>query len=98
MPQSMLTGQLKEKPTYRVWCLHSSFVQVVHVYLREWNVPLELEGELLAPVGRLVFGAHQHVVEQEQVTQFSSPVWLKGQLTNTVLFLFKGTDNYYRES
>jgi hypothetical protein len=26
MPQSLLTGQLKEKPTYRVWCLYSSFV------------------------------------------------------------------------
>jgi hypothetical protein len=57
----------------------------VHAYLREWNVPLELKGELLAPVGRLVLGAHQHVVEQEQVTQLSSSVWLKGQLTNTPL-------------
>jgi hypothetical protein len=26
MPQSLLTGQLKEKLTYRVWCLYSSFV------------------------------------------------------------------------
>jgi hypothetical protein len=26
MPQSLLTGQLKEKPTYRVWCLYNSFV------------------------------------------------------------------------
>ncbi len=26
MPQSLLTGQLKEKPTYRVWCLYGSFV------------------------------------------------------------------------
>jgi hypothetical protein len=26
MPQSLLTGQLKEKPTYRVLCLYSSFV------------------------------------------------------------------------
>jgi hypothetical protein len=26
MPQILLTGQLKEKPTYRVWCLYSSFV------------------------------------------------------------------------
>jgi hypothetical protein len=26
MPQSLLTGQLKEKPTYRVWCLYSSSV------------------------------------------------------------------------
>jgi hypothetical protein len=26
MPQSQLTDQLKEKPTYRVWCLYSSFV------------------------------------------------------------------------
>ncbi len=26
MPQSLLTGQLKEKPTYRFWCLYSSFV------------------------------------------------------------------------
>ncbi len=26
MPQSLLTGQLQEKPTYRVWCLYSSFV------------------------------------------------------------------------
>jgi hypothetical protein len=25
-PQSLLTGQLKEKPTYRVRCLYSSFV------------------------------------------------------------------------
>jgi hypothetical protein len=69
----------------------------MHAYLREWNVPLELEGELLAPVGRLVFRAHQHVVEQEQVTQLSSSVWLKGQLTYTAITLFKGTDNCYRE-
>ncbi len=26
MPQILLTGQLKEKPTYRVLCLYSSFV------------------------------------------------------------------------
>ncbi len=26
MPQRLLTGQLKEKPTYRVWCLYRSFV------------------------------------------------------------------------
>jgi hypothetical protein len=26
MPQSLLTGQLKEKPTKRVWCLYSSFI------------------------------------------------------------------------
>jgi hypothetical protein len=26
MPQSLLTGQLKEKPTFMVWCLYSSFV------------------------------------------------------------------------
>jgi hypothetical protein len=25
----LLTGQLKEKPTYRVWCLYSSFVHAV---------------------------------------------------------------------
>ena len=31
MPQILLTGQLKEKPTYRVWCLYSSFVHDVHV-------------------------------------------------------------------
>ncbi len=29
MPQSLLAGQLKEKPTYRVWCLYSSFVHGV---------------------------------------------------------------------
>ncbi len=29
MPQSLLTGQLKEKPTYRVWCLYSSLVHGV---------------------------------------------------------------------
>ncbi len=29
MPQSLLTGQLKEKPTYRVWFLYSSFVHGV---------------------------------------------------------------------
>ncbi len=28
MPQSLLTGQLKEKPTYRVRSLYSSFVHV----------------------------------------------------------------------
>ncbi len=28
MPQILLTGQLIEKPTYRVWCLYSSFVHV----------------------------------------------------------------------
>jgi hypothetical protein len=26
MPQNLLTGQLKEMPTYRVWCFYSSFV------------------------------------------------------------------------
>jgi hypothetical protein len=29
MPQSLLTGQLKEKPTYRVRCLCSSFVHAL---------------------------------------------------------------------
>jgi hypothetical protein len=32
MPQILLTGQLKEKPTYRVLCLYSSFVHGVLVY------------------------------------------------------------------
>jgi hypothetical protein len=31
MPQSLLKGQLKEKPTYRVWCLYSSFVHEIYV-------------------------------------------------------------------
>jgi hypothetical protein len=26
-----VTGQLKEKPTYRVWCLYSSFVHGVNL-------------------------------------------------------------------
>jgi hypothetical protein len=29
MPQSLLTGQLKKKPTYRVWCLYSSIVSAL---------------------------------------------------------------------
>ena len=29
MPQSLLKGQLKEKPTYRVWCLYSLFVHEI---------------------------------------------------------------------
>ncbi len=33
MLQSLLTGQLKEKPTYRVWCLYSSFVHALHTLL-----------------------------------------------------------------
>jgi hypothetical protein len=31
MPQILLTGQLKENPTYRVWCLYSSFVHGVEL-------------------------------------------------------------------
>ncbi len=31
MPQSLLTGQLKEKRTYRVWCLYSSFVHALNI-------------------------------------------------------------------
>ena len=33
MPQSLLTGQLKEKPTLRGWCLYSSFV---HALIYSW--------------------------------------------------------------
>ena len=47
-------------------------------------MPLELEGELLAPVGRLVLGAHQHIVEQEQVTQLPHSLYAgkeRGQLS-----------------
>ncbi len=33
MLQSLLTGQMKEKPTYRVWCLYSSFVHGVSLLL-----------------------------------------------------------------
>jgi hypothetical protein len=33
MPQSLLTGQQKEKPTYRVWCLYSSFVHAFNPFL-----------------------------------------------------------------
>jgi hypothetical protein len=38
MPQILLTGQLKEKPTYRVWCLYSSSVHGVagRAYWRSW--------------------------------------------------------------
>jgi hypothetical protein len=35
MPQSLLTGQLKEKPTYRVWCLYSSFVHAPQEYQKD---------------------------------------------------------------
>jgi hypothetical protein len=34
MPQILLTGQLKEKPTYRVWCLYSSFVHEIQERLQ----------------------------------------------------------------
>ncbi len=36
MPQSLLTGQQKEKPTYRVWCLYSSFVHEVRGLSHQW--------------------------------------------------------------
>jgi hypothetical protein len=43
----MLTGQLKEKPTYRVWCLYSSFVHalttgldLVHRIIKMTTCPL----------------------------------------------------------
>jgi hypothetical protein len=42
-------------------------------------VPLELEGELLAPVGCLVLGTHQHVVEEEEVTQLSHSLYSTNQ-------------------
>jgi hypothetical protein len=32
MPQSLLTGQLKEKPTFRVWCLYSSLVHRANIH------------------------------------------------------------------
>ncbi len=35
MPQSLLSGQLKEKPTYRVRCLYSSFVHGVREFVRK---------------------------------------------------------------
>jgi hypothetical protein len=35
MPQSLLTGQLKEKPTYRVRCLYSSFVHGYELRMRD---------------------------------------------------------------
>ncbi len=41
MPQSLLTGQLKEKLTFRVWCLYSSFVlayQSIFYFLSVWKV------------------------------------------------------------
>jgi hypothetical protein len=34
MPQSPLTVNFKEKPTFRVWCLYSSFVHAVQGVLR----------------------------------------------------------------
>jgi hypothetical protein len=37
MPQSLLTGQLKEKPTYRVRCLYSSFVHATRVPPTSWT-------------------------------------------------------------
>ncbi len=51
MPQILLTGQLKEKPTYRVLCLYSSFVMPVTVGLCQANrkaKPSE-EGHTTAP-------------------------------------------------
>ncbi len=41
MPQSLFTGQLKEKPTYRFWCLYSSFVHDVTTrYTHPWTISL----------------------------------------------------------
>ncbi len=34
MPQGQLTGQFLKKPTFRVWCLYSSFVHG-YQYLRD---------------------------------------------------------------
>jgi hypothetical protein len=43
MPQSLLTGQLKEKPTYRVWCLCSSFIHVASLvhHVMTSNCPVQ---------------------------------------------------------
>ena len=38
-------------------------------YLAERDVPLQLEGELFVLAGRLVLGADEDVVEEEQVAQ-----------------------------
>jgi hypothetical protein len=35
------TGELKEKPTYRVWCLYSSFVHVI-IVVRKTLIPTVL--------------------------------------------------------
>ncbi len=40
MPQTQLTGQLKEKPTLRVRCLYSSFV---HGTLHRLNMEVDLQ-------------------------------------------------------
>jgi len=37
MPQILLTGQLKEKPPYRVLCLYSSFVHALHKPGTPWS-------------------------------------------------------------
>jgi hypothetical protein len=38
MPQSLLTGQLKEKLTYNVWCLYSSLVHGIRGYIHNlWS-------------------------------------------------------------
>jgi hypothetical protein len=62
MPQSLFTGQLKEKPTYRVWCLYISFVHGQgillnsRIYIQEQVVKTEKVGRI-----RLLISLHPSI-------------------------------------
>ncbi len=67
MPQSLLKGQLKEKPTYRVWCLYSSFVHGLTVLLVYLAVFVE-EGQAISTQERLFWS-------------FSKALWYENYFT-----------------
>ncbi len=56
MPQILLTGQLKLKPTYRVWCLYSLFVHAQNdLSLRKYcKKRKNLKRPLILALGRYI--------------------------------------------
>ncbi len=91
MPQSLLTGQLKEKPTHRAWCLYSSFVHVSNPMVVRTNYEMMMIRHCMR---RRTMGAVYNAVQWAQsITPYNGPrhprnLWEDGVLGASIMEMY----------
>jgi hypothetical protein len=76
MPQSLLTGQLKEKLTYRVWCHNTSFVHATNGRLDQLSGRVEGLAQITTSGFERVSEAFSQVITLSGLTELGKKCYL----------------------